>query len=94
VVEECVVRLRKVLGTDAIETAQQGYRLAIPVDDVDSRLFERLIGRGRELLALGEPERAAYLVDEALALWRGPPLGEVDGWNPGRSRPAAWRSCA
>ena len=46
--------------------------------------FEQLIGRARELLALGEPERAVYLVREALDLWRGEPFNEISDWAPGR----------
>ena len=33
VVQGCVVRLRKVLGQNAIETVPTGYRLAIPPED-------------------------------------------------------------
>ena len=59
----CVVRLRKALGAEAIETSAQGYRLRrarrrgrLPEVRADGRT------RSRELLALGEPERAAYLL--------------------------------
>lgn len=81
VVQGCVVRLRKVLGWRAIETSPQGYRLAVAADDIDALRFERLVGRARELLTLGEPERASYLIDQALGLWRGRPLTEVEGWD-------------
>jgi WD40 repeat protein/DNA-binding SARP family transcriptional activator len=84
VIQGCVVRLRKSLGARAIATTRQGYRLDLPGDEVDAQRFVRLVGRGRELLALGEPERAAHVVGEALALWRGPALGELEGWDPGR----------
>ncbi|HEX4976425.1 MAG TPA: BTAD domain-containing putative transcriptional regulator [Nocardioides sp.] len=84
VVQGCVVRLRKVLGADAIETTPQGYRLALSPDEVDSHRFERLLGRGRELLALAEPERAAFVLSEAMQLWRGQALTELDGWAGGR----------
>jgi WD40 repeat protein/DNA-binding SARP family transcriptional activator len=84
VVQGCVVRLRKSLGAPAIETTRQGYRLALPVDEVDARRFERLVDRARELLTLGEPERAAHVIGEALALWRGRALVELEGWEPGR----------
>ena len=78
------MRLRKVLGAQAIETSRGGYRLMLPADDVDARRFERLVGRTRELLTFGEPERAGYVVSEALALWRGRPLVQLEGWDPGR----------
>jgi WD40 repeat protein/DNA-binding SARP family transcriptional activator len=84
VVQGCVVRLRKVLGAEAIETSPQGYRLALPADDIDAGRFERLVRRSHELLVLGEHERAAYVSGEALALWRGPPFSELDGWESGR----------
>ncbi len=54
------------------------------VDQLDNLRFEHLIGRARELLALGEPERAVYVLDEALALWRGDPFTELAEWGPGR----------
>jgi DNA-binding SARP family transcriptional activator/WD40 repeat protein len=84
VLQGCIVRLRKALGPVAIQTVPQGYRLALPAEEVDAVRFERLVGRGRELLSLGEPERAAYLVDEALALWRGPALAELADWDAGQ----------
>ena len=74
----CVFRIRQALGNDVIRTSPQGYVLTLPADDVDARRFERLVGRGRELLALGEPERAAYLLGEALALWRGTPFQDLE----------------
>jgi DNA-binding SARP family transcriptional activator/WD40 repeat protein len=77
----CVVRLRKALGADAIKTSARGYLLAVPADEVDAQRFERMVTRARELLALGEPDRAAYLLGEALALWRGPAFADLDGWE-------------
>ena len=61
-----------------IRTSPQGYALTLPADDVDARRFERLVGRGRELLALGEPDRAAYVLGEALELWRGTPFQDLE----------------
>jgi len=75
------VRLRKALGAEVIETSPRGYRLVLPPDDVDFRQFERMVGRGRELLALGEPERAAYGLSEALELWRGRAFQDVETWD-------------
>ena len=56
--------------TGAIETLPQGYRLSVPPDDVDMHRFERLLSRASELLALGEPDRARFVADEALASGR------------------------
>jgi DNA-binding SARP family transcriptional activator/WD40 repeat protein len=76
----CVVRLRKLLGPDSVVTSSHGYQLVLPVDEVDARRFERSVARSRELLLLGEHDRAAYLLTEALALWRGEPFGDLEGW--------------
>ena len=84
VIQGCVMRLRKVLGREAIETSSRGYLLRVHVDHLDTMRFEHLIGRARELLALAEPERAAYLLGEALSLWRGDPFTELAEWGPGR----------
>lgn len=83
VLQGCVVRLRKALGADVIETSDQGYRLVVPVDEVDAQRFERMVVRARELLTLGEPDRAAYLLGDALSLWRGPAFVELEGWDLG-----------
>lgn len=84
VVQGCVARLRKALGAHAIETVPHGYRLVVPADSLDAARFERLVLRGQELLSLGEADRAAFAIDEALSLWRGKALTDLDGWQPGR----------
>ena len=81
--QTCVVRLRKVLGPEAIKTNGHGYQLTLPVDAVDARRFEALATRGHELLQLGGADRAAYLLGQALALWRGRPYTELEEWEPG-----------
>ena len=85
VVQGCVVRLRKVLGTATIETSRAGYRLTVGPDEIDAYRFERLLRRSLELLTLGEHERAAFVSGEALALWRGQALGELEEWEVGRT---------
>ena len=95
--QNCVVRLRRALGADAIETtADGGYRLALAADRVDAQQFERTVTRGSELLTLGEFDRAAYTLAQGLALWRGRPLAELEDWEPGRIEAdrlasSAWR---
>lgn len=84
VVQGCIVRWRKTLGSTAIETGPRGYRLLLRPGEVDATRFERLVARGRERLTLGEPDRATYLLEEALALWRGSPLDDLEDWEPGR----------
>lgn len=84
VVQGCVVRLRKRLGAAAIESGPFGYRLALSDDELDFRLFERALERAREALAGGDSARASYVAQEALDLWRGQALADVDDWEPGR----------
>jgi WD40 repeat protein/DNA-binding SARP family transcriptional activator len=84
VVQGCVARLRKVLGRGTIETVGAGYRLDVAASDVDAATFERSAERVRDLLALGDPHRAAHVAEQALALWRGRPLVDVEEWEPAR----------
>ncbi|MGH3942370.1 MAG: BTAD domain-containing putative transcriptional regulator [Pseudonocardiaceae bacterium] len=58
-----------------IRTRGQGYTLTIEPDAVDAVRFEKLIHAGRNALP-GDPERAADLLLQGLALWRGEPLAE------------------
>ena len=85
VVQGCVMRLRRSLGSAAIETDAGGYRLVLTGDDLDTTQFERLVERGRAQAATGEPEQAAASFSRALALWRGTPFEDLDSWSPGRS---------
>ena len=78
----CMVRLRRVLGADRIETTTDGYLLDVPADEIDALRFERLTQRGRELVTLGEAERASSLVAQALDLWRGTAYEDVQTWDP------------
>lgn len=84
VVQGCVVRLRKRLGAAAIEHGAGGYRLTLTDGEVDARRFERLFGQAREALSRGDPERTSHLVCEALGLWRGQALADLEEWEPGR----------
>lgn len=84
VLQGCVVRLRKELGGAAIQSAAHGYRLALADEELDHRVFERLLDRAREALAGRDPARASYLAQEALQLWRGPALPDLEEWETGR----------
>jgi DNA-binding SARP family transcriptional activator/WD40 repeat protein len=84
VIQGCVVRLRKLLGVHSVETLPLGYRLAVPLDDIDAQRFERAMGRARTLLAADEAERSALVLADALTLWRGRPLADLDGWDTAR----------
>jgi len=67
-----VSKLRKALGDGAIRTQPPGY--VLDVGDVDLTRFERLSAEARD----AEPARAAELLREALALWRGNALCDVE----------------
>lgn len=82
ILQGCVVRLRKLLGPDAVTTSDQGYTLSVGNDELDAQRFTQLVARGRELLSLGEADRAAYLVSDALALWGGEPFADLESWSP------------
>ncbi|MFE0188852.1 BTAD domain-containing putative transcriptional regulator [Streptomyces sp. NPDC058989] len=72
-----VGRLRRALGRAAIASVDGGYRLCAEPDAVDLHRFERLTADGGRALADADPSRAAALLDEALALWRGPALADL-----------------
>jgi WD40 repeat protein/DNA-binding SARP family transcriptional activator len=85
IVQGCIARLRKTLGATVIETVDHGYRLRLADDAIDAGRLERAVERSRELLALGEHDRAAAKLEDALALWRGPPFEDhLGSWGPAR----------
>ena len=71
-----VSQLRKSLGEGVLETRGHGYALVADDDAIDAARFERLLDRGTELRAAGEPKAAAEVLTEALTLWRGPALAD------------------
>jgi DNA-binding SARP family transcriptional activator/tetratricopeptide (TPR) repeat protein len=79
-----VSELRKLLEPDSVAegawrvlvTRAPGYMLRIEPDQLDANRFAQLIDQARVALADARPEAASALLDEALALWRGPPLAE------------------
>src|SRR6266545_2768525 len=79
--EVYVSRLRKTLQPDGGErllvTRPGGYLLRLEPDQLDLGRFERLVEEGRRALDAGNYERASERFAEALALWRGPALGDL-----------------
>jgi len=69
-----VLRLRRELG-DRLVTRAPGYLLRVEPGELDLDRFRRLVDGARS----AEPERAAGLLREALALWRGAPLADLAG---------------
>lgn len=72
-----VSKLRKRLGSEAIGRAHGGYVLRVAPGRLDLDRFEALCRDARDALALDDPERACELLDDALALWRGPALADL-----------------
>jgi DNA-binding SARP family transcriptional activator/ABC-type branched-subunit amino acid transport system substrate-binding protein len=74
-----VSQLRRTLGSNGaagvLETRGSGYLLRVRPGERDLDRFEELLERARASLGK-DPETAAGLLREALALWRGPPLSE------------------
>ena len=82
--------MRGLLGADAITTLDNGYRVeATVVTDADG--FTQRVARGRELLELGQADRAAYALDEALREWGGDPYVEIAHWGPAEAASARLR---
>jgi class 3 adenylate cyclase/tetratricopeptide (TPR) repeat protein len=72
-VQVYVSRLRHELE-GAIESRRGGYALVLDGHDLDLARFEQIAGEGRSALDAGDYERAAQLLGDALAIWRGPAL--------------------
>ncbi len=80
-----VSRLRKALQpglgrgatNDLIATRPPGYELCIAPERVDAKHFEALLDEGRRALEAGDPRAARSKLDDALRLWRGPPLADL-----------------
>ena len=73
-----VSRLRNAAGPDIIEHWPEGYQLALDSAAVDAGQFERLVATGRGALGAGDPEGGAAVLRQALTLWRGPALVDVE----------------
>ncbi|GAB3566210.1 BTAD domain-containing putative transcriptional regulator [Amycolatopsis endophytica] len=72
--QRLVSRLRKALPDGLVEGQTGGYRLMVEPDAVDAVRFERLVGLARD----DEGPRRAKLLREALSLWRGAPMQDID----------------
>jgi DNA-binding SARP family transcriptional activator len=66
-VQYYVSQLRKLLGADRIETKAPGYALRVEAGELDLARFEQLVRRG-----------GADELHEALGLWRGRPLADLE----------------
>jgi len=77
-VQRQVSELRKALAPESpIETRAPGYLIRLAPDQLDLYGFERLTGEASQALVQGDAQLAVDLLREALALWRGAPLGDL-----------------
>ena len=77
-VQRQVSDLRKLLGPAAIETKAPGYLVHAEPGSLDLDRFQADFSQAREEVALGNPARGAELLRQALALWRGAPLADLE----------------
>lgn len=79
-----VSRLRKLLEPDhggapsVLVTSAGGYRIVVGPEALDLLRFERLVDDGRRMLDSGDTPAAADVLGEALGLWRGRPLADLE----------------
>jgi predicted ATPase/DNA-binding SARP family transcriptional activator len=60
-----------------IRTVGGGYLLSLAPGELDAELFAERVRDGRRTLEQGDTAGARELLNQALALWRGPPLGDI-----------------
>jgi DNA-binding SARP family transcriptional activator/tetratricopeptide (TPR) repeat protein len=81
-IQICISALRRLFGdADApwhIRTRSPGYLLEIPLTEVDSEQFTRLVAASHTHTAAERITEAAVTLRSALALWRGPALAGLD----------------
>lgn len=77
-VQVFVSRLRGALGPagQRLVTRPPGYALELDSDEIDAAHCERRYEMARSAMNVGDAGRAAALLSEAQALWRGPPLAD------------------
>ncbi|TWP54253.1 transcriptional regulator [Lentzea tibetensis] len=75
--QNAVSGLRRALRGVTLETRPPGYLLRVEPGSLDLAEFHRLTELGRAELADGAWDTAAQVLRDALALWRGPVLGDL-----------------
>lgn len=81
-----ISKIRKALavqsGSATVTTRGSSYSLAVDTRDIDAGCFRALVSEGQALLAGADYATAAETLREALALWRGDPLEDLDLAEP------------
>ena len=70
--------LRKALGAGRLVGRPPGYVLSVEPTELDSVRFDDLLRQAKKAQGV-DPALAVTLLDDALALWRGPALADVSG---------------
>ncbi len=78
-----VSAIRKSFGNEVVRTVPDGYELGPAVEQVDAIELDALVHAAQRDLEHGDPQAARRSFTEALALWRGQPLGDL---APGPTR--------
>jgi len=73
-----ISQLRKALGASRIETRSPGYALTLAANESDLTRFEDQVRAAGIARSRGDHAAAASLLRDALALWRGPVLADLD----------------
>jgi DNA-binding SARP family transcriptional activator len=68
-----ISRLRQALGAEIVETRAPGYLVHVEPGALDLTEFERLLAAARD----ADAEGRRRILDEAVGLWRGPALADV-----------------
>jgi len=76
-VQRQVSELRKTLGASTIETRAPGYVIRLAPEQLDLKRFEHRAEEATRALETGDARTAARLFEDALDLWRGPPLADL-----------------
>lgn len=63
---------------EVLVTRSPGYRLQVAPEHLDATRFERLVAQGRAALDRADAEAAAQQLRDALGLWRGAVLEDLD----------------
>jgi predicted ATPase/DNA-binding SARP family transcriptional activator len=79
VLQVYVSQLRKLLGADRLTRHGPGYVLHVESGELDLMHFESLLASGRQDLELANLQAAAGELRDALGLWRGPALVDLEG---------------
>jgi DNA-binding SARP family transcriptional activator len=72
--------LRQACADDALRSRPGGYMLVVADDAVDALRFERAVAAARTARAAGTaPDTVSRMLRDALDLWAGPALADIDG---------------